>query len=70
LPGNREKYGGTCRREKATNISRDCAAIVWLEKAYKERSDFLLVLKVDPLFDGLRPDPRFQDLLRRIGFPG
>jgi len=44
-------------------------AIAWLEKAYKERSDFLLVLKVDPLFDGLRADPRFQDLVRRMGFP-
>lgn len=44
-------------------------ALAWLEKAYKERSDFLLVLKVDPLFDGLRGDPRFQDLVRRIGFP-
>lgn len=45
-------------------------AIAWLERAYQERSDFLLVLRVDPLFDSLRPDPRFQALLRRIGFPG
>jgi len=43
-------------------------AITWLEEAYKERSDFLAVLKVDPLFDVLRPDPRFQELLRRIAF--
>jgi hypothetical protein len=40
---------------------------VWLEKAYKERSEFLNVLKVDPVFDGLRDDRRFQDVLRRIG---
>jgi hypothetical protein len=39
----------------------------WLEKAYQERSDFLNILKVDPVFDGLRADWRFQDLLRRIG---
>jgi TolB-like protein/DNA-binding winged helix-turn-helix (wHTH) protein/Flp pilus assembly protein TadD len=45
-------------------------AIAWLEQAYKERSDFLLVLNVDPLFDPLRRDPRFQELLRRVGFPG
>jgi TolB-like protein/DNA-binding winged helix-turn-helix (wHTH) protein/Tfp pilus assembly protein PilF len=44
-------------------------AIAWLEKSYQERSDFLRVSKVDPLFDSLRDDARFQDLLRRIGFP-
>jgi len=44
-------------------------AMAWLEKAYKERTDFLLVLKVDTLFDPLRSDPRFADLLRRIHLP-
>ena len=42
-------------------------AIRWLEKAYQERSDFLVCLKVEPLFDGLRADPRFQAIERRIG---
>jgi TolB-like protein/DNA-binding winged helix-turn-helix (wHTH) protein/Tfp pilus assembly protein PilF len=51
-------------------LGDDDQAIDWLEKAYKERSDFLLVLNVDPLFDDLRPKPRFQELLHRIGFPG
>jgi tetratricopeptide (TPR) repeat protein len=44
-------------------------AIAWLEKAYQERSDFLLVQKLDPLFDSVRLDPRFHELLHRIGFP-
>ena len=39
----------------------------WLEKAYDERTFFLIWLKVEPLFDDLHDDPRFTDLLRRIG---
>jgi len=42
-------------------------AFTWLDKAYQDRSAPLLWLKVEPLFDPLRDDPRFQDLLRRIG---
>jgi len=43
------------------------AAMKWLEVAYEERSDFLLYLRNETLFDGLRADPRFVDLERRIG---
>jgi tetratricopeptide (TPR) repeat protein len=42
-------------------------AIGWLEKAYQQREDFLLYLKVEPLFEGLRSDQRFQALQRRVG---
>jgi hypothetical protein len=42
-------------------------ALQQLEKAYAERSDHLVLLKVDPIFDPLHSDARFQDLLRRIG---
>jgi len=45
-------------------------AFDWLEKAYEERSSFLTELKVEPMFDSLRSDPRFQDMLRRMNFPG
>jgi serine/threonine-protein kinase len=38
-----------------------------LEKAYEDRSGWLINLKVEPRFDGLRSEPRFQDLLRRVG---
>ncbi len=38
-----------------------------LERAYEDRFDWLTDLGVEPMFDPLRPDPRFQDLLHRIG---
>jgi eukaryotic-like serine/threonine-protein kinase len=44
-------------------------ALAWLEKAYEGRSWYLCLLLVDPKLDGLHSDPRFQGLLRRIGFP-
>jgi hypothetical protein len=40
---------------------------VWLEKAYAQHSNVLTTLKVDPMYDELRSDPRFQSLLRRVG---
>jgi serine/threonine protein kinase/Tfp pilus assembly protein PilF len=44
-------------------------AFAELEKAYAERDFDLSRLKVDPLFDGLRDDPRFADLVKRMGLP-
>jgi TolB-like protein/DNA-binding winged helix-turn-helix (wHTH) protein/Tfp pilus assembly protein PilF len=42
-------------------------AFAWLEKAYAQHSNTLTGLKVEPRFDPLRDDPRFKDLLRRVG---
>lgn len=44
-------------------------AFSWLEKAYEERFYRLAYLKVDALWDRLRSDSRFADLLRRVGIP-
>jgi Flp pilus assembly protein TadD len=43
--------------------------IAWLERAYAGRDSYLLWVKVDPAFDFLRAEPRFQELIRRLGFP-
>ena len=45
-------------------------AFYWLEKSYAGRSARLTHLKVDARYDNLRADPRFTDLLRRIGLAG
>ena len=44
-------------------------AFAWLEKAYAQHSDGLVRLKEELGFDNIRSDPRFADLLRRIGLP-
>ncbi|HAF15835.1 MAG TPA: hypothetical protein DCK99_19505 [Blastocatellia bacterium] len=42
-------------------------AFQWLEKAYQERVTYLMLLKVDEDFSSLHSDPRFQNLLQRVG---
>ncbi len=42
-------------------------AFASLEQAYQEQSNILQYLKVHPFFDPLRDDPRFADLIRRVG---
>jgi TolB-like protein/DNA-binding winged helix-turn-helix (wHTH) protein/Tfp pilus assembly protein PilF len=44
-------------------------ALDWAEKAYAERAPMLTRMKMDPLVDRLRSEPRFQALLRRVGPP-
>jgi len=44
-------------------------ALKWLQNAYQAHCPGLVSLKVDPYFDPLRSDPRFQRLIRAMGFP-
>jgi hypothetical protein len=44
-------------------------AFEWLEKSYQEQDAFLVFLPILPEFRSLHGDPRFVDLLRRIGLP-
>jgi tetratricopeptide (TPR) repeat protein len=41
--------------------------LLWLNQAYEQRSNTMTALKVEPAFDFLRGDPRFQDLIHRVG---
>ena len=52
-----------------TGLAEKDQGFLWLEKAYEDRSNLMSSLNVDPRFDPLRSDPRFQDLMRRIGLP-
>ena len=44
-------------------------ALAWLERGFAQRDPKMTFLKVDAKWNNLRGDPRFQDLLRRVGFP-
>ena len=50
-------------------LGEDDRAIEYLEKSYKEHSHWLIYLHIDPSMDALRSNPRFLDLLRRVGLP-
>ncbi|MBI1750046.1 MAG: protein kinase [Acidobacteria bacterium] len=50
-------------------LGENAPALEWLTKAYDERDTRLVALKVDPCFDALRSDPKFQALVKRIGLP-
>ena len=43
-------------------------ALAWLERGFEQRDPKMAFLKVEPKWNNLRDDPRFRDLLRRVGF--
>jgi len=42
-------------------------AFDWLDRSFEARFGPLIYLKVNPIWDPMRPDPRFADRLRRVG---
>ena len=44
-------------------------AFNWFNTALDERSSWLVSLNVEPLFDPIRSDPRFAELVERVGLP-
>lgn len=60
----------------AVSIANICAGLgerdetlSWLEKGFEERAFQMQFLRLDPRFDNLRNDPRFKELVRKVGFP-
>ena len=53
-----------------TGLGEVDPAMSWLERAYEERSSWLVWINVEPRFDRLRSDPRFASLLRRMRLDG
>ena len=53
-------YTGLGEKERAFQL---------FEKAFQQRDDRLIFVVTDPQLDSLRTDPRFVDLIRRIGLP-
>jgi hypothetical protein len=45
------------------------AALEQLEQGYADRVTGMRWIKIDPIFDPLRDEPRFQELLRKVGLP-
>ena len=50
-------------------LGESAQAMAFLEKAYADRSSWMVLLNTEPEFDSLRSDPRFRDLLHRIAHP-
>jgi hypothetical protein len=42
-------------------------ALRWLEQARQQRSPMMAWLKVDPRFDNIRSDPRFREMMQKVG---
>lgn len=48
-------------------LGEHAQVFVWLERAFEERTNIIKFIKVNPMYDSVRADPRFVDLVRRVG---
>ncbi|MCM3874610.1 MAG: hypothetical protein ND895_28280, partial [Pyrinomonadaceae bacterium] len=65
----REYVPGTAMALIYAGLGDKDQAFAWLEKAYEERAFQMQGLKIEPRWDSLRSDPRFADLMKRVGLP-
>jgi serine/threonine protein kinase/tetratricopeptide (TPR) repeat protein len=67
---SRERYVSPCLVALlCAGLGRKGEAFDWLEEAYRQRDSELFWVNVEPIFDTLRSDGRFRDLVRRMNFP-
>jgi TolB-like protein/Tfp pilus assembly protein PilF len=55
--------------EAYIGLGKNDEAMAWLERAYEERDQWMVYIKSFPGWDALRPEPRFQAIVRRMNFP-
>jgi hypothetical protein len=53
----------------SASLGRKDEALAWWETGYRERASWLIFLKIDPMLDDFRADPRFQDLMFCMNYP-
>ena len=64
---NKEEADGRDLAVAYAGLDDKNKAFAWLEKAFSDRSNFMAVLRLEPALDSLQSDPRWSDLLRRVG---
>jgi len=59
-------FAGCMDTEDSPELGDTEQAFAWLERAHQERRGWLAYLKVEPMFDPVRADPRFAEWVRRM----
>lgn len=51
------------------NLDRKKAALDWLDRSFRQRANWMISLRMDPLWDEMRAEQKFQELLAKMDFP-